>query len=764
MSLNVTTREFPGRSRILGGIVYHKQGYKDATLAILGVPESQLRNVMKSIAGRFPKGTMPVHRGGGPFALDDPRSRGNYIITSTPIKKDEVEQWCRHLSRFGIEQIYFHQGTPFRHADFVFNSSVYPNGISDFREVSREFNKHGIITGILTYSHFVPHTSRFVKPKPHRDLATLCTLSLAGDMDAKQTTVPITESTADISTITGFNVVNSVILRIDDELIIFHKVNKTAPFGFTECERGAYGTTPSSHKKGATVGHLAQKFGMLCSKPGSDLVREIAAETARAYNEGGFSMIYLDALDGTSSVSECREYVPYYDAFFITEILKGVKSDPVMDYCFSWYPMSRVGEWDSPRRGFQRYFDLHLETLERLAGKRYLPGHLGWMALCPSSADNKSMLQCPPMFPEDVHYLGTKTVAWDYGLSYLDVSLGRTKPLAFKNGDILKKYRLFQKTHHLKSETLKQLRSKGQHFLLTTPGDDPNQWFFREAAYENRTITIPIPKSQTNDKGKENQPVLSTSFTITNPFEVQSPILRIENRYTADEPVENQSVKLVPFDETKSPAEITTRTFEPNLDLSDKLALGLWVYGDGKDQTINVRVESPVQYVSGHNDHFIDVNFKGWRYFTLIEADNGTREPIKWAKPCGSYFDEYRELVHYDHVSEVNVMVKGDPSGLKFRTLHAIPTVTYDLINPVLSIGKNRIVFEGKIPSGNYMEYTSGNEAIVYDNIGNETGRLKVLGTLQLVSGKNSVTFQGSSNVNLPLRARLVFGMTGKKI
>ena len=57
-------------------------------------------------------------------------------------------------------------------------------------------------------------------------------------------------------------------------------------------------------------------------------------------------MIYLDALDGTGALAKHREYVPYYDAFFINEILKYTQTVPVMDYCFavvSHVPRRRVG-------------------------------------------------------------------------------------------------------------------------------------------------------------------------------------------------------------------------------------------------------------------------------------------------------------------------------------------------------------------------------------------------------------------------------------
>ena len=178
LTINVTALEFCGRSQRLGGVVYRELGYDNAGLAVLGAPASILRDEMKTIAAGFRKGEMPVHAAGGPFALDDPRTRGTYIITSTPIRREEVQGWCAHLSRFGVDQVYFHQGRPFRQGDFVFNKEYYPNGISDFREVSREFNKHGITTGILTYAHFVHQNSRFVTPVPHKDLDVMRVFTL----------------------------------------------------------------------------------------------------------------------------------------------------------------------------------------------------------------------------------------------------------------------------------------------------------------------------------------------------------------------------------------------------------------------------------------------------------------------------------------------------------------------------------------------------------------------------------------------------------
>ncbi|NLX99982.1 MAG: hypothetical protein GXY83_28120 [Rhodopirellula sp.] len=756
LTIDVTALEFCGRSQRLGGVIYRELGYDNAALAVLGAPASILREEMKTIAARFRKGEMPVHAAGGPFAMDDPRSRGIYIITSTPIRREEVQDWCAHLSRFGVDQVYFHQGLPFRQGDFVFNKEYYPNGISDFREVSREFNKHGITTGILTYAHFVHQDSRFVTPVPHQDLDVMRSFTLDADLDEKATFVPVGESTADVSNVVGFSITNSVVLRIDDELIVFEEANDHAPYGFIRCRRGAYGTKAVSHEKGAAVGHVTQRFGLFCSRPGSDLVLEVSRETARAYNEGGFGMIYLDALDGTGALAKHREYVPYYDTFFINEILKHTQSVPVMDYCFVWYPMSRVGEWDCPRRGFRQYFDRHVDTLKKLSERYYLPGQFGWIALCPSASESISAFQCPPMHVEDTRYLATKALAHDYGLSFLDVSLGKTQPLAFKNGAIIADYIRLRREKYFSQPVLDQLKTPGAHFVLQRHDEDTNRWSFHEADYQYAVASFPTSDAITD---------LTTPIVVTNRFQAARPTIRIENRYSAEDYQTASSVELIRFDETQPVGNMTTRVFDPTIDLQDHLAMGLWVYGDNGGQKINVRVESPIQYVSGHNDHFIDVDFSGWRYFSLIEAENGTRPPIEWPKPCGSYLDEYREIVHYDHVSEINLMIVGDPKNLRFRTLKAVPLRKYDLIDPSFVLDDKTFLFKGTIGSGHYMEWESGEAASVCNHIGEEVSKMKLVGDVPALSkGENRLTFSCGRSVHTPVRARLVFGLIGDEL
>lgn len=103
-------------------------------------------------------------------------------------------------------------------------------------------------------------------------------------------------------------------------------------------------------------------------------------------------MIYLDALDGTSGIVEDQEIRWYYEALFVNEILKYTKTPPLMEYsAFSpaiWSGRSRMGALDAPRRGYDLFFDRHVDYNREIADRLYLPAQIGWLMLCPSSGDD----------------------------------------------------------------------------------------------------------------------------------------------------------------------------------------------------------------------------------------------------------------------------------------------------------------------------------------------------------------------------------------
>lgn len=731
----------PGQSTQLGGRTYRVTAERGAKIALIAAPISELRDAMKEAVSAITDPAMPVSKAGGPWAMDIPKGRGNYIITSSAITAETVPAWIDHLGKFGIDQVDFHQGGAFRQGDFAFKPEAYPKGVADFREMSDRLRENGMIAGLHTYAEFLNPQSCYVTPVPHPDLDAMAEFTLSADLDAESKSLFVDESTADVSTVTGFFVRNSLYLRIGDELVRFGKPSKDSPFGFAECERGALGTKATSHAKGAKVEQMTHLFGLFAPKVGSELFLEIARRTAQTYNEGGFSMIYLDALDGTGATVADKELVWFYDTLFVGEIVKNCVDPPLMEYSTMnaniWLCRSRMGAWDCAHKGFRRFFDLHVASNRVSADAAFLPGQFGWLAISPAGGDELPGFQRHPIFTEDIHYLGAKLLGNRYGYSILDIPLEGTTPAAERNGAILKRYRDFGREGNPSAETLEKCRDPNRDFvLLSADGEKPA--VLREACL-----------------GRFKLDADHSTAEFENRFAEQVPYLRIENRWSVDENSPD-AIPLIELEENAPGKHLTTAKFDPPLDLSKNLGMGLWIFGDGGGQKINVRVESSPHLVSGHNDHFVTVDFTGWRFIPLVEAENGLEPMETWPVPCGGNYAEFREKVHYQSVTAVHLQVVGDAEKLRFRTLKAFPVRGEPLVNPSLEIAGKTVAFRGEIPAGSFLEFDPVERSAkprVLDPSGKILSEPELVGEWpKIPAGKSTVAFQEDGRVKVVLR------------
>ncbi len=760
LTIQTDVLEYPGQAQRLGGRCFSEIGCVGAKIALVGVPEPEMRRIMKDVAVQileksktdeeYRKSAPPVNLAGGGFARDIPKNFGSYIITSSAIQAEDVPAWAEHLAQFGVDHIDFHQGNPFRTGDFVFNQTAYPNGAADFRKMTSEMKQHGMIAGLHTYAEFFLGSSKYLTPVPHEDLDVFETFTLASDLDEKSTKFNVDESTENVSTICGYLIRNSLFLKIDSEIISFKAVG---PDGFTQCTRGALGTQVSVHTKGAKVQHLSQFFSAyFAPNPKSGLFLEIARNTAKAYDEGGFSTIYLDALDGTNALLENKELTWYYDALFVREILNHITTEaPLLEYSTMhpslWAARSRMGAWDSPARGYTAFFDSHFSSNKQSALKCYLPAQMGWFAVCPTRGkDDALAFQNRTLFREEVEYLGSKSLAYDSGLSYLDISLGTLPPAAVSNGKILKTFDTLRRKHYFGPAICERVQEPGKHFHLQKNGDS----------------YALVPAEYTTFRPEITAETSEAHCVLTNQFFAQKPYIRLENMYAVEDSYDDsEAVELVPFDRTLAAAALTTRKFEePFLNIHDRLGMGMWVFGDGKGQILNVRVESPFFRNSGSTDHYARLDHSGWKYIEFAEAQSGEFPQYHWPAGKGGVYAEFRQRIFYDTVSEINVMVAGPTEGLRFGTLKALPIHETVLRNPSIEVSGKKITFLGEIPSGCYAEFLpdedpNASSIPILDPCGNEVGRLTLDGEVpEIPSGAADVTLQGDSP-----RTRWTFGL-----
>jgi hypothetical protein len=730
LALNLLTDvpEFPGPSARLRAYCYPRFGLVGAGVAVVAGTRDDMREAMKDAVTEAPD--LPHSPVGGPWALDGPRNRSSYLFNFGGLSEQTVDQWIALARSIGFDQIQFHGGSSFRFGDCALDPVAYPNGFESLRAVVDKLHAAGIIAGMQPYAFFIDKRCPWVTPKPDPRLAKDATFTLVEDLPADATSVPVVEPTTGMSTVTGFFVRNSVTLQIDDELIVYSGLSKDAPFAFTQCTRGALGTTAAAHAKGAKVGHLKECFGLFVPDPETTLFPEVAAKTAELANKCGFDAIYLDALDGEDILGGA-DTAWHYGSAYVFEIAKCLERPTMVEmstfHHHLWYVRSRMGAWDHPNRCHKQFIDLHLAGNADNA-RMFLPSNLGWWAFKSWGGP-----QIEPTFSDDIEYLCAKALGTDSGLSL--VTYDANSPGQKRLAETMRRWETLRHSGTVPEAIKARLATPGEDYTLT---DAPGGPRFVPVSYAKHSVDLADG---------------TASWEATNRFGAQPVGLRIEALSSVGDPDAPGNTVLADFQDTAifadraaAPGVTATleplgpqivwarlsarssladrrgswakfgRVFSPPLNLSAQQALGVWVYGDAKGELLNFQLRCPSHVVAGLGEHYVRVDFVGWRYCTLVEPDADQWADHAW--PYGNAYSIYREAIEYSAVEELTIWVDdlppGDEVSVWMGPVQALPLATARLVNPSVATEGGTISFPTTLDTGAYLEYAPGKSAHVY--------------------------------------------------
>jgi hypothetical protein len=792
LALNLQTNvpELPGPNGRLRALCYPRFGMVGARVAIVGAPTGELRGVLQEVVADAPE--LPHSPLGGPWALDAPINRGSYLFNFGDLSEKTVGQWVELAKRLGMNQIDFHGGGSFRFGDIRPNPQTYPEGTASLKAVIDKLHEADIAAGLHTYAFFLDKRSKWVSPVPDPRLGKDATFTLAEDLTADATAVPVAESTERMSTTTGFFVMNSVTLQIDDELITYSEIDKQPPYAFTQCQRGAWGTKAAPHDRGAKVHHLKEMFGLFVPDGDSTLFTEVAARTAEVFNECGFDMMYLDALDGEGILGG-GEAGWHYGSKFVFEIWKHLERPALMEmstfHHHLWYVRSRYVAWDHPNRGYKDFVDIHCAA-NRESARMFLPGHLGWWAV---KTWNGSKVE--PTYADDIEYLCCKCLATDAGFSLMGVDPGtiRDTPVFQRLGAITRRYEALRHEGRVPESIKAVLARPGQAFTLCD--QEGGGYQFRPVAYAKQTV----------DGLGEGR----NTWEIRNAYGRQPVQLRIEALMSVAPYDSSEGVEVA---DLSRPAEFTERSAAPGVridlqrstaavkagdasgcltgshnrarragtwasvgkhfaaprDLSKQQALGVWIHGDGQGEVLNFQLRCPAHIVAGVGEHYVPVDFEGWRYFELVEPEGDRCDEFIWPY-SGSAYLLYRELVDYRQVSAIRVWYNNLPPGKTatcyLSPVRALPARRVELHNPAVSVNGATILFPVTMASGSYLELRSGGECKLYGAKGELLADVKPRGEIPFLNeGANRIEFRCDPLADVSPRARVCIISEGKPL
>ena len=811
LNLQTNVEELPGPQRHLWAACYRRFGLEGACAGLVACSYSEMREVLKDMVSAA--SGVPHSPLGGPWALDSDLPAGSYLFGSPT--EDTVDDWIELCKTLGFTQIDF--CGCLNYGDYQPFPEKYPNGIRSVKAVTDRLHDAGILAGLHTMSFSISKACAWVTPVPDPRLAKERSYTLAEALTPADTVVQVVESTDELPRHIGYYIRRSMTLQVDDELIEYSLVDDGSTNSVSGCKRGACGTVPSAHTAGAQVHHLRQCWGCFAPDGESALFAEVADRIATVINECGFDFTYLDGLDGAHIIGG-EENRWHYGAKFAFEVFKRFERPTMMEMAtfhhHLWFVRSRMQAWDHSVRGHRTFIDLHCHSNEGCR-RIFMPRHLGWsrvLAWVDHDHDVTFDEDVEYMWAKGI---GTDA---GYSLQVVTPEMVANEPWLQDVAPIIKTYETLRKQQVFPESVKAKLREPRAEFTLEQNDAGRWQFLPMQYARHKVEDTDGLTNvwSVTNAFGPQPLALRIQALMCAGPYDAPDNIVLADFEQaeefgergdthhilnsgklysypaaapglTADvrpvrEPVMGAAVsgcwtatnrgvsELVcssaPDDEYSlwDHAERAYRprraswvrvgkVFSPTLDLSGHQALGVWVYGDGNGELINIRLGTPKHH-EAEMDHYISVDFIGWRYFELIEPESDRFEGGSW--PYGrSLYKLFRERLDYRSIETLNLWYNNVPAGATVRCclspIKALPLVGNRLVNPAVTVNGRKVLFPIEVESGCYLEYRGVGDCKLFGPKRELLGAVRPEGDVpDLEQGQNAVSFSCTDSAIRP--------------
>lgn len=278
---------------------------------------------------------------------------------------------------------------------FDLNPKAFPKGDKSLKKLVDMAAKEGIGIGIHTLTMFTGGNDKYVSPVPSEQLAKTGVAKLAKDVSVDDEEIYIDDPLFFI------NADHNHAAKIGKEIIRYDEVSSDKPYRLLNCNRGAYGTTASSHKTGGKIEKLkANVYSGFY--PDLELQDKYAQRFAEICNNTGISQIEFDGFDRHQSGHGLYGSVKFAKEFY-DNLDKPVFVGGSGSYHYYWHMCLRFN-WGEPWYDRMRdsQVNYRLEN-QRYYKRNFFPGGLGWFSF-------KSQFRL-----EDIEWLQARSAGFDAG-------------------------------------------------------------------------------------------------------------------------------------------------------------------------------------------------------------------------------------------------------------------------------------------------------------------------------------------------------------
>jgi len=316
----------------------------------------------------------------------------SYLISS--FSEQDVDEMIAYTKKAGLISLY-HEG-PFKSwGHYTLNPEFFPNGKDGLRKSVEKAHAAGLHFGVHTLTNFINTNDSYVTPVPDDRLSLTGTGLLMHEIDQQQKEIEVS-SPEYFSQETNNNLHT---VKIGKELIRYKSVTNTPPYKLLDCQRGAFGTVTSVHKKGETVGKLFDHAYQVFF-PNLDLQREIARNMAILFNETGVDHFDFDGHEGCIASGEGD----YAIELFAKDVYDNMKHEFICGTSNSKTFFWNIGSyynWGEPwYGGFNESMQQSRIDNQGLFDRNLMPHMLGWYLL----TENTTMVEMESMLARAAGY------------------------------------------------------------------------------------------------------------------------------------------------------------------------------------------------------------------------------------------------------------------------------------------------------------------------------------------------------------------------
>ncbi|MBN2452177.1 MAG: hypothetical protein JXR77_17455 [Lentisphaeria bacterium] len=776
--LDLRTRAAFAASPVTMSLVAERaHGIVGARFALVAGPVEAMRPALQRLT--LASG-VPVSRLGGAFSRDAPEVRGSYLFAT--VSEANVDTWIATALRGGFTHLHY-SGWWSSLGHYEPRPNLFPGGLDGMAATVARIHEAGLKAGMHTLTGCISTNDPWVTPKPDPRLAPDASYTLAANVLPEDTVLPVREAPGRHDVVWSYSG-NGNVLRLGSELVHYQALSRDPPYAFLECTRGAFRSEPRAHAAGTTVDHLRQRYLAFYPDEGSTLVGEVADRIAGVYNRCGMDQIYMDGAEGMGTghaIAVMRQAI--YDRLDRPALVEASCHGE-----HNWWHHSRLGAWDHPKWAFRQFTDMHVETAARYRRGDLLEPQMGWWALIGPSAISRGQ------FPEEVEYYMAKCMALDSAMSIQGVDVSRRPPNARQDEyfTLIGRYERLRRAHYFTPETLAWLARPGRDARLVQQAD--GSWAFRPVHWHTRRTARPA------DDG--------SGWQVDNPHAPQTPFCRVEcldgvaafadpravtvatphlaaeastrtaagvslQLETAQEPLPDGIRSCLVMkalnrsEQARGAWAVAATAFVPYRDLRPGEALGFWVRGDGGGEVLNVQLGNPREHTQAYAEHYVTIDFSGWRYIEMPLRERDAHRYHDFAWPYFSQHGIFRNRLQTQVVSEVNLYLNHlppeQPVEVYLGEIRLLPLEPVSIANPRLTFNGEERTLPVTLHSGHYLEIEPDGQAVHRDARGEILRRLENPVALPaLRPGANRVAFDCDPVPGFRARAEVTLATHGE--